>query len=206
MVPGIGGGELILIAVVALVIVGPKDLPKLLRQLGRYVGKMRRMADDFRTSFDDMARQSELDDLRKEVEALRTGKVQAIEDINTEVSSIGSDIQSSLRPEKAYYAGSGEMTPLETPEIVPETVVPEGYDDQMAGLPPKDKSAEAAPAETPPSKPKRVRKPATKAVAKTAEPPKVAEPPKPKAPVKRSTVKKPATKPVSKPVSKGDAT
>ncbi len=67
MVPGIGGSEIVVIAVVALIVVGPKDLPKMLRQLGRFVGKMRAMADEFKSSFDDMARQTELDDLRKEV-------------------------------------------------------------------------------------------------------------------------------------------
>jgi sec-independent protein translocase protein TatB len=49
MLPGIGASELIVIAVVALIVVGPKDLPKMLRQLGRFVGKMRAMADEFRT-------------------------------------------------------------------------------------------------------------------------------------------------------------
>jgi sec-independent protein translocase protein TatB len=72
--PGIGGGEWIVIGVVALVVVGPERLPGLLRQLGKMVAKARGMANEFRASFDEMARQSELDELRKEVEALRTGQ------------------------------------------------------------------------------------------------------------------------------------
>jgi len=48
MLPGVGGSELVLIAIVALIVVGPKDLPKLLRQLGRFVAKMRSITDDFR--------------------------------------------------------------------------------------------------------------------------------------------------------------
>jgi Tat protein translocase TatB subunit len=74
MVPGIGGAELIVIAAVALIVVGPKDLPKLLRKAGQFVGKMRSMADEFRQNFDDMARQSEIDELRLEVEALKSGR------------------------------------------------------------------------------------------------------------------------------------
>ena len=70
--PGIGGLEYLVIAVVALIVVGPERLPGLLRKLGKMIGKARGMADEFRSSFDEMARQSELDDLRKEVEALRT--------------------------------------------------------------------------------------------------------------------------------------
>ena len=57
--------------VVALVVVGPKDLPKLMRMVGRWLGKARAMAEQFRRSFDEMARQSELDELRSEIEALR---------------------------------------------------------------------------------------------------------------------------------------
>lgn len=71
--PGIGGMEWLVIGIVALVVVGPERLPGLLRELGKWVAKARNMANEFRASFDDMARQSELDDLRKEVEALRSG-------------------------------------------------------------------------------------------------------------------------------------
>lgn len=73
MVPGVGAFELVVIAVVALIVVGPKDLPVMMKKAGQFVGKMRAMASDFRASFEDMARQSELDDLRREVEALRRG-------------------------------------------------------------------------------------------------------------------------------------
>jgi sec-independent protein translocase protein TatB len=72
--PGIGATELLLIGIIALIVVGPKDLPLLMRRVGQFMGKARRMAADFRASFDEMARQSELDELRKEVEALRTGQ------------------------------------------------------------------------------------------------------------------------------------
>jgi Tat protein translocase TatB subunit len=96
MVPGIGGGEFVVIALVALIVIGPKDLPKMLRQLGRFVAKMRSMADEFRASFDDMARQSELDDLRKEVESLRSGKSFSpiVDDINDTMNRIEGDIKS----------------------------------------------------------------------------------------------------------------
>ncbi|MDB5457327.1 MAG: preprotein translocase subunit TatB [Caulobacter sp.] len=77
MLPDIGGTELLVIAAVALIVVGPKDLPVLLRKLGQFVGKIRGMAAEFRSSFDEMARQSELDDLRKEVEAMRSGQYTA---------------------------------------------------------------------------------------------------------------------------------
>lgn len=63
--------ELLIIGALALIFIGPKDLPIVMRRVGRFVGKMRGMAAEFRASFDELARQSELDELRKEVEALR---------------------------------------------------------------------------------------------------------------------------------------
>jgi len=68
-----GAFELVFLAAVALIVVGPKDLPVLLRKVGQFTAKMRGLAAEFRASFDEMARQSELDELRKEVEALRQG-------------------------------------------------------------------------------------------------------------------------------------
>jgi sec-independent protein translocase protein TatB len=69
-----GAEEIALIAAVALIVVGPKDLPPLLRKVGQFTAKMRGLAAEFRSSFDELARQSELDELRKEVNALRTGQ------------------------------------------------------------------------------------------------------------------------------------
>ena len=71
MLPSLGFHEILLLGVLALVVVGPKDLPLLLRKLGRWTAKLRGMAQEFRTGFDELARQAELDELKKEVEALR---------------------------------------------------------------------------------------------------------------------------------------
>ena len=71
---GIGTGELLVIGIVALLVVGPKDLPALMRRIGAFTTRMRSLASEFRASFDEMARQAELDELRKEVEQLRQGQ------------------------------------------------------------------------------------------------------------------------------------
>lgn len=63
--------HILIVLIVALVVVGPKDLPRLMRIAGRWTAKARAMADQFRKSFDEMARQSELDELRAELESLR---------------------------------------------------------------------------------------------------------------------------------------
>ncbi len=63
----IGWDEMALIAVVSLIVIGPKDLPVVLRQMGRWTKKAREMASDFQRGIDDMARDTELDELKKQV-------------------------------------------------------------------------------------------------------------------------------------------
>lgn len=62
---GIDSGELLIIAVVALVVIGPKDLPRVMRGIGNFVGKARGMARHFRGGIDTMIRESELADMEK---------------------------------------------------------------------------------------------------------------------------------------------
>ncbi|KIL98936.1 Twin-arginine translocation protein TatB [Paramagnetospirillum magnetotacticum MS-1] len=63
----IGWDEMALIAVVSLIVIGPKDLPVVLRQMGRWTRKAREMASEFHRGMDDMVRESELDELKKQV-------------------------------------------------------------------------------------------------------------------------------------------
>jgi sec-independent protein translocase protein TatB len=67
----IGWSELIVIAVVAIVVVGPKDLPKLMRGFGHYAGKLRRAASDFQRQFEEAMRESEIDEVRKAIESAK---------------------------------------------------------------------------------------------------------------------------------------
>jgi sec-independent protein translocase protein TatB len=66
---GIDSGELLIIAVVALVVIGPKDLPRVMRTIGQFVGRARGMAKHFRTGVDAMIRESELEDMEKKWKA-----------------------------------------------------------------------------------------------------------------------------------------
>lgn len=65
-------GELLVIAVVALVVVGPKELPQLLRTVGRWVGQARRMAGEFQSQVNEAMREADLDDVKKHVDDLRS--------------------------------------------------------------------------------------------------------------------------------------
>lgn len=64
----IGWQELLLIAVVALVVIGPKDLPKVLKTVMAGMGKLRHMAQEFRSGIDEVIRESEIDDLKRHLE------------------------------------------------------------------------------------------------------------------------------------------
>jgi sec-independent protein translocase protein TatB len=67
----IGWSELLIIAIVAIVVVGPKDLPRLMRNFGHYTGKLRRMANEFKQQVDEAIREAELEDMRKAIEIVR---------------------------------------------------------------------------------------------------------------------------------------
>jgi sec-independent protein translocase protein TatB len=67
----IGWTEMLVIAVVMIVVVGPKDLPKMLRTFGRTTAKMRAMAGDFQKQFNEALKEAELDDVKKSVDALK---------------------------------------------------------------------------------------------------------------------------------------
>ncbi len=97
LVPQFGFFELMLIAVIALVVVGPKDLPKLMRSAGQMVAKARRMAGEFTAAFDQMAREAEMEDMRKEIESLKKDNVFA--DAKREIDETLSPIDKELRDE-----------------------------------------------------------------------------------------------------------
>jgi sec-independent protein translocase protein TatB len=79
----ISWSELLILAVVTLIFVCPKDLPKFLNTMGRYAGMVRRQAAEFRAQFDEAMRQAELDALKKEVNEVRSGIEASISDAQT---------------------------------------------------------------------------------------------------------------------------
>lgn len=63
---GIDSAELLIVAIVALVVIGPKDLPRLMRTVGHWVGRARGMAKHFRSGIDTMIRETELEEMQKQ--------------------------------------------------------------------------------------------------------------------------------------------
>src|SRR6202789_1902994 len=89
--------HILILLTVALVVVGPKDLPRLMNMAGRWVGKARGMANEFKKSFDDMARQEELDKLRTELEALRDQHI--VPDMNVAIDNVATAPAEAAVPE-----------------------------------------------------------------------------------------------------------
>ncbi|WP_372786833.1 Sec-independent protein translocase protein TatB [Phenylobacterium sp.] len=177
--------ELLIAAVVALIVVGPKDLPVLLRKLGQFMAKVRSMAAEFRASFDEMARQSELDELRQEVEAMRKGQLldvethapevnQAFNEISQGLSDVGVELNQPVMKPYAYV----QSEPIEV-GAAPRARARKAAAKAGAKKKPPAKAMAAKPASKAKPAPAAKAKPVVKSAAKRA--PAKAAAPKPRA-------------------------
>ena len=179
--------EFLLAAVIALVVVGPKDLPILMRKLGQFLGRMRAMAAEFRASFDEMARQSELDELRKEVEAMRKAQFAdvAAQAGQADVHEAFTDIQQSLHGIGADVSGASAAPYYEAPsEPIAEPAPPTAPKPRAKRKPaasPSAKAAKTGPAKAASAKAKPSARTSAKAPAKTSAKPRARKPAEPKA-------------------------
>ncbi|WP_105384730.1 Sec-independent protein translocase protein TatB [Neorhizobium alkalisoli] len=109
----IGWTELLVIAIVLIVVVGPKDLPPMLRAFGKMTANLRKMAGDFRTQFDEALRESELDDVRKTIsDAQRLNPTNALRDAINPLRQMGEEIRADLQ----------KTTHVATPAAVPTDI------------------------------------------------------------------------------------
>jgi sec-independent protein translocase protein TatB len=107
MSPGIGMPELLVVLVLALVVVGPRQLPVMMRKVGQIMNQARAMAKEFQHSFDEIGRETELSELRKEIEALKKGN--PVEEIRGELDKA------------AFEAGHGGGAVQESKPVGSET-------------------------------------------------------------------------------------
>ncbi len=119
---GIDSPELLVIAVVAIIVIGPKELPGLLRTWGKWMAQMRGMASEFRGHVDEMVRQSELDEVKKQLEDSTGGLDFKSLDPTKEMKSV---IQEGVaESEKALAeAKSSFDNPLAEPDSAPQIAV-----------------------------------------------------------------------------------
>jgi sec-independent protein translocase protein TatB len=118
---GIDSPELLVIAIVALVVIGPKELPGLLRSWGKWMAQMRGMAAEFRGHVDEMVRQSELDEVKKQLES---GPGLDFKELDP-TKEIKSAIQEGMAEgEKAFAEAKSTFdNPLAEPDSAPQIAV-----------------------------------------------------------------------------------
>jgi sec-independent protein translocase protein TatB len=161
---GIDSSELLLIAIVALVVIGPKELPGLLRTWGKWMAQMRAMASEFRGHVDEMVRQSELDDVKKQLEGSSgfdlkdldpTKQIRAhIEEGMAEGEKAIAEAKTSLDEAPAQPAADALAEPESAPQIAVEAPEVVAEAPQIAAEPAAEPSPAPAaePAEQKPAK------------------------------------------------------
>jgi sec-independent protein translocase protein TatB len=127
----IGWSELVVIGIVALIFIGPKELPSLLRTLGQMMTKLRGMASEFQGQFQEALREAELDELRKQAEKLSSEVTAAA---SNPLEKATSELQAMVdAPEKSSAATTPPAdTVAETPAIAPAEPTPAEPSDKPA--------------------------------------------------------------------------
>jgi sec-independent protein translocase protein TatB len=144
--------EFLLIGVVALIVIGPKELPGVMRTLGQYTRKIRSMAADFQNQFQEALREADMADLKKQVDDMAQGvtkdltSLDPLKSVREDVESIGKDIEKPLEPAAAPSAGEAqpETTAASAPIMTETAVLPaEQAPLPLEPVPPRE--AEAVP-------------------------------------------------------------
>ncbi len=140
MLPQFGFSELLFLVIVALIILGPKDLSLTMRKIGQFVARGRSMANEFRAAFDDIARQAELDDLRQEIEDLKRDN--AVTEAVDELKAVEKDINDSvMREERAMKEELNKPADTEALPSASEETAPDNPSSESAATKPEDKAA-----------------------------------------------------------------
>lgn len=110
----IGWGELVVIGVVALIAIGPKELPGVLRTVGQWTGKMRRMASDFQSQFQEAMREAEVADLKKQFDDAANAASNVTKQIENPLESTRKEIENTFAEKPAEPPASAAPS-SETP-------------------------------------------------------------------------------------------
>ena len=112
MLPSIGFPEMMVIVLLAIIVVGPKDLPRLMRTLGQWMARIRAMGNEFKSAFDDMDADSEIAAIRKEIEEMKSlGNIDS--DLNAEMRALNNDLREGT-----------DMSSPRKPDTDPKDVTP----------------------------------------------------------------------------------
>lgn len=209
----IGWPELLVVAIVLIIVVGPKDLPPMLRAFGRTTKKIRAMASEFRGQFDEALREADLDDVKKTFnDARKLNPMQSIRDAVNPLKDAAKDVRSDLEksvnsPPPAADSGPTVVIPDPAmklsdgpPEVRQSEALPEPGGKPVKAAPAAASRPTASKAATPAKKPAaktEASKSAAKPAAKPAAAPKAASKEQASAKPAAATAVSPARKPKS---------
>ena len=187
----IGWTEMMVVAVVAILFVGPKELPAMLRTFGRAVKKVRAMAGEFQGQFDEALKDAELDGVKDSINQVRdldpTKKIKdSLNPLKADIEKAGSDIKQSTEFDPKNFSedyGKDIEAELDAADTAAKTIPPSSGKNAVPGFGPADA----------PTKAKPVTKKKTAAATKKATAKKTT--------VKKAAAKKPTAKPAAKPKS-----
>lgn len=111
MLPDIGWWELLVTAMVAIIVVGPKDLPKLLRAIGKWTARARAMAGEFQRGLDEMAREAEVEELREKMRDV--GSINPLSDVKNDLNDGLAQLAPSRHEERRQQDPDFDLTEAE---------------------------------------------------------------------------------------------
>jgi sec-independent protein translocase protein TatB len=138
--------EFLLIGIVALIVIGPKELPAVMRSLGQWTRKIRSLAADFQNQFHEAMREAEMADLKKQVDDMASDikHYDPLKDVRTDVEAIGKDLDESVKsPDKAADKDAAKET-ANTPDSVAATPPAEACPIPQAATELRDKEVAGA--------------------------------------------------------------
>lgn len=143
MLPDFGWTELLVISIVLIVVIGPKDLPRILRGFGNTMSSVRRMAGDFRKQFDEALKEAELDDVRKLADDVRSLDPRrqikdALNPLSEPLEEIGRDIDADVK------RAMGDSKLPELPKSAPQVGLEQAGAKARAAQAAKSKGGKAA--------------------------------------------------------------
>lgn len=123
----IGWSELLILGVVAILVVGPRELPSMLRNFGKTIGQLRKMAGEFQTQFNDALKDAELDEVRRSINDVTSAASKAANPIKAAGSELKSAIETAAKPSSspngsANAEPAGSEAPAETAEATDAAV------------------------------------------------------------------------------------
>src|SRR5262245_1292443 len=127
---GIGYTELVVIAIVAIIVIGPKDLPRVLRALGRMTAKMRGVAREFQGHLDAAMRETGFDEVKRDLQSIKSANP---------LADVATDLKKQDESFKSYISGldtkAAEPPPAKASETKSETVLPDNDFDKYFAKP-----------------------------------------------------------------------